>query len=123
MKDLRDLKDLTIHDVHKGSVPARGTSPAGTGIGPRIYSGVGPTTDSCVGLMPYSGIGPMSDSGVGPKTYSGVEARAECKSWDRTSLTERINQLLSLVSIHPQTHQFNWTIPCYTIKLTGLWVN
>ena len=31
--------------------------------------------------------------------------------------------MVSLKSIHPQTRQLNLTIPCYEIKLTGLWVN
>ena len=38
-------------------------------------------------------------------------------------LTERINYMVFLKSIHPQTRQLNLTIPFYRVKLTGLWVN
>ena len=31
--------------------------------------------------------------------------------------------MVSLKSIHPQTRQLRFTIPCYKIQLTGLWVN
>jgi hypothetical protein len=38
-------------------------------------------------------------------------------------LTERINQMVSLKSIHPQTRQPNFPIPYYEMKLTALWRN
>ena len=38
-------------------------------------------------------------------------------------LAERINRMFFLKLIHPHTRQLNFTIPCYRIELTGLWVN
>ena len=38
-------------------------------------------------------------------------------------LTEHINQMFSLQSIHPQARQINSAIPCHEIKLMGSWVN
>ena len=38
-------------------------------------------------------------------------------------LTERINSMVSLQSIHPQTRQLNLITRIIKIKFTNLWVN
>ena len=56
-------------------------------------------------------------------TLRRAEETSHLRRWLDLYLTERINLMVSLKSIQPQIRQLNFTIPCYKIELTGLWVN
>ena len=55
-------------------------------------------------------------------TLFGGDAVAKMEKGLGAYLTERINDMGFLKSIHPQTRQLNFTFPCHIIEL-GLWVN